>query len=77
MSGCALGLSLESLGRFLEAAGLSPFRVRIPANRFRRVFCPATRPYVPLFSKVFRKTRPFPPPQFPRALENAGFAVSG
>jgi hypothetical protein len=42
---------------------LSPLGVWVPADRFRRVFCP--------------KTRPFPPTQSPIVLENAGFAASG
>jgi hypothetical protein len=42
----------------LASRWLSPSRIGSPANRFGCVFCPATRPYAPLFSKIFRKGRP-------------------
>jgi hypothetical protein len=46
---------------------LSPTGVWAPADRFCRVSCPATRPYAPLFSEIFRKIRPFTPPRSPKA----------
>jgi hypothetical protein len=55
------GLWSADTGRYVSRR-LSPSCVWAPTNRFCRISYTATRSYVPLFSKIFRKNCSFPPP---------------